>query len=128
MGTNYWDYWRVGNYSNNTTDTSACYDTSISTGTSWSSSNLYYEYKTRKILVSAPDKWTDKQNMEFVELVNIKTKTGWYVTLVIKGGDIIITDPNIEKRSMVDFIPLLLCRTNHEETDLINKFLIDNPC
>lgn len=87
----------------------------------------YVNYIPRKILVRAPEKWTEEQNMKFVELVNIKTETGWMVTLVIKNGDIIITDPDIEKRTIKEFIPLLLNSANMDDVAIINEFFSDNP-
>jgi hypothetical protein len=78
--------------------------------------------------VIAPENWSDEQNMKFVELVNIKTKTGWIVTLVIKNGDIIITDPDIERRTMNEFAPLLRKNANDSDLELINKFFTENPC
>ena len=77
----------------------------------------------RKILVSSPKNWTKEQNMEFVELVNIKTKTGWIVTLVIENGDILITDPNVEKRTMIEFTPLVAFH-NIKKLPLSNVFIL----
>lgn len=128
MGTtSYWDY----NYTGSTTGTTwtnspLC---PYTTGTSWSNTSACstdYYITTRRILVTAPDKWSDKQNMRFIELVNIHTKTGWKVTLVIKGGDILITDPNVEKRTMAEFVPLLKDRASGEDLVKINKFFKKN--
>lgn len=122
--TDYWDYYRVGGtQSTATTYPTSTFDTS--TCNSWQPS---YVTVVRKILVSAPENWTEEQNMKFVELVNIKTKTGWKVTLVIKGGNITITDPNVERRTMADFIPLLKNEALRKDIILINEFFDNNPC
>lgn len=128
MATSYWDY-----YGSDTSATGGYLPNGITTGTqSTASGSLWWYYPTevikqRKLLVYKPDKWTDEQNMKFVELVNIKTKTGWKVTLVIKGGDILITDPDVEKRDMIDFIPLLKDRATATEIGIINEFFKSNP-
>src|SRR6478609_8716746 len=118
MATNYW---------NPSTTSSFNYfgDSTASTSTFYI--NPYWipktiVYSVRKILVECPEKWTDEQGLAFVELVNLKTKTGWKVTLVIKNGSILITDPNIEKRAMIDFIPLLKDNASKEDCELINDF------
>jgi hypothetical protein len=129
--TNYWDYYGTAATSwrrVTATDSSASF-TYFSSGTTWASSGIYSPCRVvnRKILVTAPDNWSDGQNMGFVELVNIKTKTRWKVTLVIKGGDILITDPDVEKRTMEDFIPLLKNSADIVDIEIINEFFNSNP-
>src|ERR1051326_182317 len=63
----------------------------------------------RQLLVTNPKKWTKKTRLAFAELVNRKTRTGWIVTMII-DGEITVCDPNIERRSMRDFVPLLTWR------------------
>lgn len=126
----YWDYhrWGTGTATTSASSSSAygrIFDTSDCT-----SAGGYTQWRTvtRKILVYAPENWTEEQNMKFVELVNIKTKTGWKVTLVIKGGHITITDPNVERRTMSEFVPLLKYEAIREDIILINDFFDSNPC
>lgn len=107
------------------------YDTSSST-TNWydndtsNTSNTptwqYCRVIQRKVLIEIPGKWDEKANNAFVELVNIETKTGWIVELIIKGK-IIITDPNVEKRTMKEFLPLLKWGANTQDTKTIMAFL-----
>ena len=132
MGINYWDYTGTGTSYNNITpiDSTSGYerifDTST-TGSSWTPTNIYYrETRTRKILVIHSEHWTEKQGLKFVELVNIKTKTGWIVTLFIKG-DVLITDPNVEKRTMEEYIPLFRNKASATDIKIINKFFKKNP-
>ena len=130
MSTSYWDYWRTDITRSTATTSSSNIDLDTScAGTGWTSTSWHYvEYfKPRKILVSIPKKWTEEQGMKFVELVNIKTKTGWIVTLVIRGGDIVITDPDVERRTMAEFVPLLLKKAYNEDAILIKEFFNDNP-
>jgi hypothetical protein len=130
MATNdYWDYNGTSASTWRTTSTNAStnYDTSL-TGCGWSSSSLYYPIPvTRKILVENPKSWTKEQGLKFVELLNVKTKTGFTVILLIEGN-VLITDPDVEKRTMLDFIPLLRKRANDGDLQLINEFFENNPC
>jgi len=64
--------------------------------------------------------------MAFVKLVNMETKTGWLVTMVIKG-DIIITDPNIETRTMEEFVPLLRWDASRNDNAKIDMFFDEHP-
>jgi hypothetical protein len=133
MADNYWDYWRTG-IGNALTDTGTTsnnwYYTGLpfgwGTGTTTTSSYVPIVIK-REILVEHPEHWTEEQGLAFVELVNIKTKTGWTVTLFIKGN-VLITDPDVEKRKMEDFVPLLKKRASATDIELINKFFEENSC
>jgi hypothetical protein len=49
------------------------------------------------------------------------------VTLFIKGN-VLITDPDVEKRKMEDFVPLLKKRASATDIELINKFFEENSC
>jgi len=94
----------------------------------WSTSTNYYPIiTTRKILVTHPETWTNEQSLKFVELINVNTKTGFTVILLIKG-DVLITDPDVEKRDMIDFIPLLRKKASATDLNLINEFFETNPC
>lgn len=119
----YWDPYTTGTTSiswfpNGLTNTTA----TTSPIPSW----LYVRFQPRKLLIPIPEKWTEEQSSAFVRLVNVETHTGWTVELVIKG-DIVITDPDIEKRSMVDFIPLLKSKATYSDKEKINNFLVSNP-
>lgn len=129
MAPTYWNY----NDSNPTrwattsTNATTNFDTSL-TGCGWASTtNCYRITVTRKILVSHPETWTNEQSMNFIELINIKTKTGFTVVLFIKG-EVLITDPDVEKRDMIDFIPLLRKKADENDLMLINDFFEKNPC
>lgn len=128
-GIRYWDPWATSTTSSSDptgTDTST-------TGRTWyhpvqtaTSSGWYPQVITKRVLVPKPKKWTDKQSEAYVRLVNYETKTGWKVTMII-SGDILVTDPNIEKRKMEDFIPLLKENANSIDIEKINKFFAENP-
>ena len=85
-----------------------------------------YTSITRIILVKVPKKWTKIQNLKFTGLVNKETNTGWIVTLIIEGK-VVITDPNVERRTMAEFIPLLKDKANSVDIKKIRKFFKNNP-
>ena len=110
-------------------------DTSTSETTNWHNIRVsdYIPFPTRTyttirrtILVKVPKKWTKKQNLSFTELVNKKTNTGWTVTLIIEGK-IVITDPNVERRTMAEFIPLLKNKADNTDMRKIRMFFRENP-
>ncbi len=118
MPSTYWD-----GYSNNSTGQSTA---SYGWGNSWTStSTMYYPVWTysviKKYLVEAPQSWTQEAIDKFIRLVNIDTRTGFRVEMVIKG-DVLITDPEIEKRSMKDFRPLLSFHASAEDNEKIKAF------
>lgn len=87
---------------------------------------LYYIPVVKKVLVECPEHWTESDVADFVFLVNDETQTGWTIDMVI-SGDIKITEPGVEKRSLVDFLPLLKQRASVEDKMLINKFFLSHP-
>lgn len=133
MATNYW-------YNDNTADWDGSVSSSSFTGSSgtggvtrWVSiggtatgTSNYIRVITRTILVKHPKNWTDKQGLLYVELVNKRIRTNWKVTMLIKG-DILITDPNVEKRKMKEFILLLKDDISVEDVKIVNEFLKENP-
>lgn len=88
--------------------------------------NRIYSERPRRYLVSAPAHWTDEDNIAFVHLLNQETRTGFIVEMVIKG-DILITDPNIEHRSMKNFLPLLRVRARGDDGRKIDEFFKQHP-
>ena len=128
MAPTYWNYNDSSPTRWQTTSTNATtnFDNSL-TGCGWSTSTYYPITVTRKILVANPETWTHEQSLKFVELLNVKTKTGFTVILLIKG-DVLITDPDVEKRDMIDFIPLLRKKASATDLNLINEFFETNPC
>lgn len=117
MTWNYWDYHSTA--------------TTTATGTTWgspwtSASTATYYFSYRQILVETPEHWTDEDVEAFVRLINIDTKTGFTVTMVIKG-DILITDPNVETRSMKNFAPLLRSCATKGDLGKINEFFNTHP-
>ena len=81
----------------------------------------------REILVEHPEKWSEEDHKDYINLVNSETKTGWRGKMLIRG-DIKIIDPNIEVRSMRDFIPLLKDRASAEDKQKIDDFFQEhNP-
>lgn len=132
-GTGYWD-----NYTGTATNTSTSgggtyrryHDTgTITSSTSTNSTNgwVYYSVVVRKdYLIEHPAHWSDADAADFVALVNDKTRTGFTITMLIKG-DIAITDPNVERRSMADFVPLLLRHASAEDQKVIRDFFAAHP-
>lgn len=59
--------------------------------------------------------------MALVDLVNRETKTGHYIEMVI-WGDVTITDPNIETRTMKEYVPLLCSYANPADLKKIVRF------
>jgi hypothetical protein len=114
MAIHYWDPdWT------STTDTSTGWDINC-TNTDTAASR--YEWVVRTYLVEAPAHWTEEDQDAFTRLVNIETHTGFKVVMWIRGGDILITDPNVERRTMADFVPLLKAYGSQADRDAINAF------
>jgi len=128
MATTYWDDTSVTQSSSNTGNWhSARADTATPTHFNIfpSCSTANYTTVVRRILVNKPKHWTDEQEIKFIRLINKETATGWRVTMLIKG-DILIIDPNIEKRTMEDFAPLLKDTATDKDIKKINKFFKEN--
>lgn len=117
--------WPSDNTYSGSTSFSIEYDSNISvTATGSTSVGGTFVYRLpppRRMFVEGPKGWTDADSIAFAELVNSKTNTGWKITALIKG-DILIMDPSIEKRTMADFIPLLLNNANGEDKSTIVRF------
>ena len=122
------DYWDStgGTSSYWSDDNSATTSGTSYTWTNAATANTYYHVVYRKILVQQPANWSKEDVLDFVRLVNIKTKTGWNVEMLIEGN-ILITDPNIEVRKMNAFIPLFKQRAGEKDLETINKFYEDHP-
>lgn len=102
----------------------------ITTCTSTSTGDDFYVSapRSREIVVEHPADWTDEQHKAYVNLVNEEAKSsGWRVTMLFKGGDLALVDPNIEIRKMKDFVPLLRHRANTEDRARIDEFFKANP-
>ncbi len=93
----------------------------------WTTSNCWYTTVIKRYLVHRPDSWDDKIHEGYIKLINVKTKTGFTVIMVIKG-DVLITDPSMDTRSMKDFLPLLRTHANAEDRKLIDSFFKKHPC
>jgi len=119
-----WSNWTTS--SNSTMNYSWNWNTSSTTGSSVTY-DYVYSYRMRSILVEPPSHWTLDDVLAFVHMVNFETNTGWTITMVFKDGDIIITDPNVERRTMKDFIPLLKSRISLEDKKIINAFFDSHP-
>ncbi len=100
--------------------------TSYTSTSNAAASNYYHIVRYRRILVPQPANWSKEDVLDFVRLVNGKTKTGWIVEMLIEGN-ILITDPDIEVRKMSAFIPLFKQRANKNDLETINKFYEDHP-
>ena len=109
----------------NSTTNAAAYGTGCSSASS-AASGYYYLPKPRRILVSTPEKWSEKDTLAFCDLVNKETRTGWIVEMVIRG-DVIITDPDIETRTMEEFLPLLKNRASRSDVAKIEIFFKEHP-
>lgn len=119
MACDYYDSGTTATTTTATTTTGDYYSTST-----WATTD--YQPRVRKVITPIPDTWDDEVIEEYVDLVNEKTNTGWTVDMIIKG-DILITDPNIEKRAMDDFKLLLLHRASHIDTEKIRGFFERHP-
>lgn len=130
----YWDY---STTSTTTTQTASWWDsqlrpsattyTTTSTSTTTTSASTWtcvYYVQPRAYLVEPPDHWDEATLASFVRLVNDETKTGFTVTMVIKG-EILITDPDVELRAMADFVPLLKRRANATDRAKIDAFFAE---
>jgi hypothetical protein len=122
MAIDYWDY-QLTTTGSTTTDWSGTATVSASTGTSTVTTALWPTYVStfRRYIVAAPKSWDRKTRAIFTKLVNDDTDTGFTVDMWI-DGDIEITDPTIEKRTMEDFMPLLKHRASEKEKVLISDF------
>lgn len=126
MSSSYWDPYSTGGTSTSPYWSYDGPDTSASSTPTYIHPFFFRPVIVRRILVEMPEGWTEEMSMSFVRLVNIETKTGWKVTLVIKGK-VLITDPNVERRTLADFIPLLKDEASQQDIDLINAFFEKNP-
>ena len=118
MSYRYWD--------NTTSTTNDSTTNGYHSGSSWPTSNLWFAYR-RTILVTEPKHWADEDGLALVRLVNKETRTGWIVRLRIKGS-VLITDPNIETRTMAEFVPLLKSYAFGSDLAKIDMFFEDHPC
>jgi hypothetical protein len=142
MATWYWDYDRsITSDSTSTSSTTSSFGsnngrryyyyvggTSTTTG-SCTGAGTYWHVEIQRILVRAPEHWTEEQTAKFVRLVNDETKTGWKVEMVLTG-DIRITDPNIQIRDMDGFKPLFKQGASADDRQKIDAFYaehVENP-
>ena len=104
-------------------DTSVTYsDWTGYSGATAATTTIWYQPIVRRILVAAPKNWDKKRCLAFAKLINNKTNTGWNVEMIIKG-EITITDPDIETRTMKEFLPLLKKRATKADINKIDKFI-----
>lgn len=73
-----------------------------------------------------PKKWGKRVLMEWVDLVNHKTRTGWVVSMILTG-EVIITDPNIEVRDFSNFVELMKWRASDADKKKIDAFVKKHP-
>lgn len=101
--------------------------TNITTGFTTGNVAIYYwRPKSRQFLVEMPENWNDEDSEAWVRLINIDTESGFIVTALIKGK-IMITDPDVERRTMEDFMPLVRRRVSEEDLEIINSFFAVHP-
>jgi hypothetical protein len=118
MGNYYWD---SSSPNNQWGEWPSGSDTS-SSNSSWYIAPVY----RRRILVQTPERWKDEDTLAFVNLVNAETHTGWIAEMIIKG-DVIITDPSIEIRTMEEFVPLLRWGASRQDNAKIDLFFDEHP-
>ena len=136
MGIEYYDW---GTYTGTGTTTSGGATWHTTTGTTtaatvyWAgatsasaTATVIYIPPPRRIYVQMPEHWTDEDNIAYVHLINAETNTGWVVEALIRG-DILITDPSVEKRSAFEFFQLLRRMASSEDRKRIDAFLIEHP-
>lgn len=87
---------------------------------------IYYAITTKMVLVKPPSHWTREDGIAFVHLINAETRTGWVITMLI-DGEILITDPNVETRTMEAFLPLLRRSAGRDDLAKINTFFEAHP-
>lgn len=80
----------------------------------------------RRLLIPRPKGWTRDTELAFADLLNHKTRTGWIVSMLI-DGEVVITDPNIERRTMEEFLPLLTWRASRGDKRRIDEFVAAHP-
>ena len=99
-----------------------------SSNSSDTASNYYYISRVyvQRILVESPEHWTERETLAFADLINHETQTGWQVTMIIKG-EILIIDPEIETRSMENFLPLLKKQAGQHDSKKIDEFFTSHP-
>lgn len=129
MAIRYWDPWATSTNSSTTAPYSdGTWSTWTNSSTSATGGGWYYTTTvivTRKVLVIEPEHWTDEIADRFLRLVNIETNTGWKVELRIKG-DVLITDPSIEKRSLEEFVPLIKSKASGADLEKFNAFFAEH--
>lgn len=90
--------------------------------------HFYAVPRSREIVVEHPSDWKNEQHEAFIKLVNEEAQSsGWRVTMLFRGGDLALVDPNIEVRKMKDFVPLLKDRASTVDRGRIDAFFMLNP-
>ena len=129
-----YDYYDLNNWTGTSTDNwwsgssgtgsgSTLY-TDTSTGTT---NNWHCWVRPRSYLVVLPEHWSHDDALALSVLVNVETKTtGWKVEYIIEGH-VTIVDPDVEVRSLRDFLPLLTRRANAEDREKISAFFKARP-
>lgn len=123
MAAYYWDYQTAANTTSTTT--SGSYTCTAYTYCTTSTTTYWIPPPPREIIVKHPEHWTDEQTARYVRLVNDETQTGWLIKMIM-NGEIRIVDPNIDIRTMKEFVPLLKHRASKEDRERIDAFFAEN--
>src|SRR5436190_10306040 len=106
MSTTYYDPTWSQNWTwGNSTASGGDYTITVSSTNTDCTYPHHYRVVRKEMMVFRPEKWTEKEELAFVKLINSDTSTGWNIKMLIRG-DVLITDPAIETRTMKEFIPL----------------------
>lgn len=132
MAIEYFDYGDTSSSSSDNYSIDSTAATATTTSNTWGGSwyridaSSWFPPPPRRILVKHPMSWSREDSEAYVRLVNCETNTGWRVEMLI-SGDIVITDPDIDVRTMKEFEPLLTFRASNEDRQKIAAFFADHP-
>lgn len=109
------------NYTDSTSTGGTYYITYSGANCTASNACGYVCYTPKTYLVKEPARWKQKGKDAFIKLVNDETRTGWKVTMVIKGS-VEIIDPNIEVISAKKFAQIMRWNASLEDKVKIDAF------
>lgn len=107
--------------------TAICTDSDSASTAFYTDTNSGFNgYVPRQVLIEMPEHYEEEDVLALARLVNVHTKTGWVMGMIIMGK-IIITDPRIERRTLKDFLPLLRRRASPTDLETIARFFGEHP-
>ncbi len=80
----------------------------------------------RRFAVPRPEGWTFAEEVEFARVINEETDGSWLVEMIV-DGNVLITDPRIEKRELCDLLPLMYRTMTKADAAKIRAYVAAHP-